>query len=767
MKVKNRLQINVILTTVLVIIVGLIIFTTIQLINDEREEIRMVSRIVKEMTALEIITYKYFLYHEEQTQTQWQLKYDSLSKLLADEQFHIPEEKIILDKIRHNHKNIQTMFRKLIERHNKWQILDEENSTTFRALKDKLIVQLLTELQVMVSNTFQLHEVIDAELLSVELRASVLIVVFLIILILLTVTTSIWVYKSVAIPIVKLEGRIQMIGDGDLTHKVGTDAKDEIGQLSRAFDRMTEDLSKTLVSKEKLEQRVEERTSELQHAKQELEEKARSLELATQAKSRFLANMSHEIRTPLNTIVGFSEILLNQSRHVPLSGNMMQHLQDIWVSSQMLSELVTNVLDLAKIEAGKMAVVEEPLNIKQLFQNIYHINKSKADEKRLTFNYEFDSEIPEWIRSERNKLNRILLNLTENAIKYTPEGMEVRLKAEKKQSIVTPNPEGVHSTSGESFREDFIVFQVIDQGIGISQEYQQRIFDRFEQVDGSMTRLYDGAGLGLAITKQMVELLKGSIEIESHPGKGSIFTVKIPLKETPVQVEERFDFEAQSVSFSQDNIILVVDDNQMNQNMLRAFFQTFNLNIYSEYNGKSALDHIFTLQSEGHTPDLILLDIHMPGIDGIEVARQIHQHPECANIHIVALSADAQTEKKAAAYAEGITEYLTKPIDLKKLFTILTKILRQDVSPSSNLETLPMLPDDIKKQLSEEFKVLSKIPFYQLEEMLDQIEKMLELCGKFNSSYPHLLMKIKRTIAKGEKGREQFDQLIEDILQQS
>lgn len=523
-------------------------------------------------------------------------------------------------------------------------------------------------------------------------------------------------------PIRMLKKGMRYIGDGHLEHRVGTGTKDEIGYLSSAFDQMAIKLSQT---------------------RKEKEMKARSLEEMTRYKSQFLANMSHEIRTPLNTVIGFSEILLNKSRYLKLPAEINQFIKNIWISGQGLLELVSNILDLAKIESGKLEVVKESLDIKQLVRNIYHMNKSRAQEKNIKFSYEFESDVPEWIRSDRNKLNRILMNLTENAIKFSSNGKQIWLK------VRTEN--------------DVLLFQVIDEGLGISAENQKKIFRRFEQVEGNIERLHDGAGLGLSIVKQMVELLKGSVSVQSELEYGTVFSVRIPFVEEVYQPEEEFNIGRQSVVFSKSNIILAVEDNKMNQNMLTALFHEFGLTLQLANNGVHGIEILNQMIEVGHVPALMLLDIHLPGMSGYEVLNQIRPQVNKYKIPVVALTADAFTGQQNLALEEGMADYLTKPINVRHLYEILKAYLKHDVVLSGDSDSEPgQIPGTLKRQIHVELNNLKQTPKNQLELVLDLIEKIQNLCTGFDSPYLEALMCLKKLLAEGN--HEKIDAVIEDMI---
>ena len=351
---------------------------------------------------------------------------------------------------------------------------------------------------------------------------------------------------------------------------------------------------------EDMENKVQEITAELNESIEELKAIQVLLQIAKQeaeaanvSKSHFLANMSHEIRSPLNAISGFSQILVNKAKKLNLSPEFIQFLDNINLSSQNLSELINNILDLSKIAAGKMDISDEPLNLKQVFQGIYHINKVNAVKKGLNFSYIFDDKLPKTVETDRTKVNQILMNLTTNAIKFTPENKKVTLKASRDH--------------------EFIIFQVIDEGIGISKDRLNLMFDSFEQADNSITRRFGGTGLGLAISKQMTEMLGGTISVESEEGKGSIFTVMIPLRETKEQPTQQPQEHLDDYHFSKHNMVLIIEDNELNQEVFSAIFGELGLEIKIAENGKAGIEKMIKFK-----PDLILMDMHMPVMDGLE-----------------------------------------------------------------------------------------------------------------------------------------------------
>lgn len=475
-----------------------------------------------------------------------------------------------------------------------------------------------------------------------------------------------------------------------------------------------------------------------EEASQQAKEASKRAEKASKAKSEYLASMSHEIRTPLNAIVGFSQILINTNKKYKIPREAYQYLEHIKVSGEHLTELINNILDLSKIEAGKMTVVEEDLNLKQLFQGIFHIHKSEASKKALDYTYDFDSKLPEVIHSDRTKINQILMNLTSNAIKFTNSG-KVHIQAQLKDGK--------------------ILFCIEDEGVGITKAQRDTIFEPFQQVKTEKSDTVGGTGLGLSITLQLVMLLNGRIWVESEVGQGSKFFVSLPFKEGVKDVSYEDEI-FEDHSFSTDNIILVAEDNLLNQEMIKAFFDELGLVIHIANNGQEGYEMAKTLK-----PDIIFMDINMPVMGGVESTRKIREVPIGRETPIIALSANAFTEQQKDVLEAGFTNYLTKPLEFQKVFPILIKHLSKEKQTSQQepkTAYLP-LPKTTESELLQEFKVLSKIPIIQAEVILDQIDKMLEMCERFQCDYPNILRNIEKSVDQGDA--DAVNAFIMDVMQ--
>jgi signal transduction histidine kinase/FixJ family two-component response regulator len=379
-------------------------------------------------------------------------------------------------------------------------------------------------------------------------------------------------------------------------------------------------------------------------------------EAANQAKSNFLANMSHEIRTPLNAIVGFSEIMINEIESANVPARFLQYLENVRMSGKNLAELINNILDLSKIEAGKFNLSKGAVAVESVGKGVYQINRIKAMEKGVRFTYEAGEEIPECIETDRTMLNQILMNLVSNAIKFTDEGKSVVLS-------LAANPAA-----------QILQFSVTDQGIGIPPERQASIFEPFEQADNTITRKYGGTGLGLSITQKLVAILGGTLALESTVGQGSTFTFTLPYEEAACAEPEVRSMTSGKYHFTAQNNVLLVEDNKVNQLVVVALFKRLGITLHLANNGQEGIERVAELK-----PNLVLMDIHMPVMDGLEATRQLRQNPAYRDLPIIAMSADAFEEQQAEARAAGMNDYTTKPIEFEKLIQLLSYYLEVEL----------------------------------------------------------------------------------------
>ncbi len=384
-------------------------------------------------------------------------------------------------------------------------------------------------------------------------------------------------------------------------------------------------------------------------------------EKANIAKSEFLANMSHEIRTPMNAIVGLSDIMMEESR----DREMMVHAKDIQSAARNLLAIINDILDLSKVEAGKMELVYNDYYLKNAVGEVVGMMDMAASQKGLLMKYEYDKTLPCRYNGDDVRIRQILVNLLNNAIKFTDDGY-VRIT--------------VSGTPGENENEMFLKFRIEDTGCGISDEDKEKIFDDFTQVDVRRNHNVEGTGLGLSITKHLIRLMNGSISVESVYGEGAAFTVVIPQKvvdyrtiaETPdveSVAEELACFTARGCK------VLVVDDNRINQKVAKGMLAPYDLELQEAQSGKQAIEMV-----KKTCFDIIFMDHMMPGMDGIEAVRIIRS--ECGENGtrpvIIALTANAMAGAKEKFLDNGFQDFLAKPLNRKMLNDALRKWIPPD-----------------------------------------------------------------------------------------
>jgi signal transduction histidine kinase/ActR/RegA family two-component response regulator len=446
---------------------------------------------------------------------------------------------------------------------------------------------------------------------------------------------AIWIVsRKLTTPIEKLRGSVLRVADGDLDARVeGVFSNDEIGDLAKNFNRMTADLKGQVV---KLA------SEEAQREKAEEENRA---------KSDFLSHMSHELRTPLNGILGYAQIL---QRSAGLPAAQRTSVDAIVNCGDHLLSLINDVLDLSKIEAGHLEVDRAPCDLHKLSQGVADIVGQRARHKGLDFDIEVSPEVPQGIISDAAKIRQILVNLLGNAVKFTSEG-GVGLK-------ISEQPKGM------------LRFDVVDSGIGMSQQEAEQIFDPFKQVEAG--KAAGGTGLGLAISKNLAEMLGGQISVVSEVGKGSTFTVTILLEEaatedlSKLETEDGWDQGLVKLAPGQKVTVLVADDREANRDILNQLLGSAGFEVLIAEDGDVAVE----LARENGV-DIILMDVRMPRMNGIEAVRLIRQEDSLKGVKIIAVTASVFPEFREKAKDAGFDDFLGKPFRVGELMHILEKHL--------------------------------------------------------------------------------------------
>lgn len=381
---------------------------------------------------------------------------------------------------------------------------------------------------------------------------------------------------------------------------------------------------------------------------------------ANQAKSEFLSSMSHEIRTPLNAIVGFSQALQEED----LPEQAQEEVKDIVMASNGLLEIVNGILDISKIEANKIEIVNSEYNFKDIYDNLLALTKARLGDKPLEIRTSYDPTIPTTLYGDHTRVQQVILNILTNSVKYTREGfIDFRVRC-----II----------NGEICR---LIISVEDSGIGIKQENISKLFSKFERLDLDKNITIEGTGLGLAITKKLIELMQGTIVVQSEYGKGSKFTIAIDQRIINKPKEEQVDVVGTSSNKAVNTNavidvsgkkVLIVDDNKINLKVAERLLEKYNLDITTVDSGMMCIQKV----NEPNNYDLILMDDMMPSMSGVETLHKLKENPNF-NIPVVALTANAISGMKEKYLSEGFNDYLAKPIDKNELNNIVVKWLNK------------------------------------------------------------------------------------------
>lgn len=415
---------------------------------------------------------------------------------------------------------------------------------------------------------------------------------------------------------------------------------------------------------------------QLQQINQQLAHANVELARATRLKDEFLANMSHELRTPLNAILGMSESLQDEILGA-MNERQRKALATIERSGKHLLDLINDILDLSKIEAGKLELTLNPVSIRNLCQTSLTVVQPMALKKQIQIHHTIPPNLGT-IQVDERRLHQALLNLLSNAIKFTPEGGTVALEV-RRQSIQPSDPP--YSS------RHWISFSVTDTGIGIAPTDLNKLFQPFMQIDSSLSRHYSGTGLGLSLVRRIAELHGGVVTVQSKLGQGSCFTLRLPepqpwtvttqppMPSPPVDsLAPNSTSESNHMATDESPLILLAEDNQANVETIAGYLESRGYRLIVASNGQEAID-----LTQTHHPDLILMDIQMPGMNGLEAIRKLHQDPKFADLPIIALTALAMSGDRETCLTAGAAAYLPKPVSLKHL----TMVIQQLLEPST------------------------------------------------------------------------------------
>ncbi|QDT30591.1 ammonium transporter [Gimesia panareensis] len=448
---------------------------------------------------------------------------------------------------------------------------------------------------------------------------------------------------------------------GDSTPIEDLDEYSDVGLIARQYNRVTQVRDQAL-------SQLQDRTDKLEQARSELEVQAAHLrqasldaEAASRAKSEFLANMSHEIRTPMTAVLGYTDVLLEESWGRPSSIKLIEVIQR---NGNYLLDLINDILDLSKIESGSLTIETIPFSLMEKLQEIQALMNVRAELQEIDFTLTFAGKVPVEIQSDPTRLKQILINLIGNAIKFTPDGGSVSVET---------------SCLNAEAHEPILQFKIKDTGIGMTADQVAGLYQPFVQADSSTTRKFGGTGLGLAISKRLAEMLGGDLTCESTPDVGTTFTLQIRIGDAE-SLKFHADPQAALVAASQKTSlpaqqpvqtsvrqcrVLLAEDGEDNQRLISMLLKKEGAEVQLAENGEIAVHHALDAQEQGNPFDVILMDMSMPVLDGYGATRKLRA--EGCTLPIIALTAHAMSGDREKCMAAGCTDYATKPVKREKL----------------------------------------------------------------------------------------------------
>lgn len=474
-------------------------------------------------------------------------------------------------------------------------------------------------------------------------------------------------------PIEKLKNVINNLGKGDLAKPNLEVNSLELITMIESVNQLIDNLKKTTefanaIGRREFETQYEplSRQDELGYSLIRMRDNLKSsetqliqakeqAEAAASAKSQFLSNMSHEVRTPMNAIIGLCNLLLEEEG---LTGKQWENLKSIKLSADNLLQVLNDILDIAKIDSGTLSVQEYDFDIQELVSQLVKIAGIKAAERDLVIGFHIDDRIPNMLKGDGGRLNQILLNLMDNAVKFTEQG-SVKIKVNLNQKVG---------------KRHHILFEIIDSGIGIPSDKHEIIFESFKQIRDGHTRQYGGTGLGLAITQKLVSLMGGEIKVESEPDKGSRFYFELGFEEGKKAENQKENSRTKpAVRSLKGRKVLIVEDNFINQVLMTEIMKKWETEFAIAKNGMEAIQEL-----EKTNFDIVLMDLQMPVMDGYEATENIRKiNSTVINPHVpvIAVSADAYETTRIKAFEAGVSDYISKPFNHENLFELIVKYL--------------------------------------------------------------------------------------------
>lgn len=532
----------------------------------------------------------------------------------------------------------------------------------------------------------------------------------------LSLTVREIVHRTLRVPLRRVLDHLDKIRQGDFDSELDLARQDEMGSLANGINLMSRRISVILGSREKLlaeleehrtqlERLVEERTAELRAAKD-------AANAASKAKSMFLANMSHEIRTPMNAVLGFSQILF---RDPGLSADAREKVRTITKSGEHLLSIINEILEMSRIESGRVSLKAEPLDIPSFMADLEQMFRLRMEEKRLAFGVTVSADCPKVVMADVAKVRQVMINLIGNALKFTAEGgVEVSL--------------GI----GDG---DRLLLEVADTGIGISESEIHELFRPFERTRGGEA-MAGGTGLGLAISREYARLMGGDIEVQSSPGQGSrfFFRFKAPASEAPAAQRERRRYPKGLLPGTGEIRVLVADDNKENRQLLRYHLESQGIMVREAVNGEEAV-----AITREYRPHVVLMDLVMPKVDGLQATRLLRRENLDPKPVLIGVSASVLEQDKKEFMDSGLDGYLAKPFHDEDLYELLGSTgnipfhwdYSRDTPEPRDEETLPpaeTVPSDWLRRFRES---LSSGDLSAVEALAEEIRAQSPVLGGF------------------------------------